>query len=83
LIVSVAVVLPPTVGIAGFTVHPMLAEEGAHESESGMLNPSTALRISGALPDCPEGITTREVPSEKENVLRFTFTIAGALDEGL
>ena len=74
---------PLTVGIAGFTVHPMLPDEGAQDNESGMLKPSMALRISGAVPDCPEGITTREVPSEKENVLRFTLTVAGALVEGL
>jgi len=61
----------------------MLPEEGTHDNESGILKPSMAFRISEAPPDCPEEITTRGVPSEKENVPRFTFTVAGVLVEGL
>jgi len=83
LIVSMVVVVPLTVGVDGFTVHPMLPDEGAQDTESGMLKPPIAFNTTGALPDRPEGITTREAPSESENALRFTFRVTGALVEGL
>lgn len=83
LTVSIAEGALAEVVVVGFTAHPMLAEDGAQDKENGALKPSTAVSTTGTVADWPERIAILGTPSVRENVPRSTFTVAGALVEGL